>query len=148
MSMSNLLKVYSWCWRHLIVDTSILFRRILLAFFFRFMTLLHISGVKLLLLLLLLLLLSLLLCFNLASQRAKRHANFDNGNFYTLLSCKKFCIYTWYKLILDILTIRIICICIVHENCIILHFYTSHHIMEIVLYLHGHIKEKSMGFVF
>ena len=75
------------------------------------MTLLHISGVKLLLLLLLLLsllllllllllslllllLLSLLLCFNLASQRAKRHANFDNGNFYTLLSCKKFCIYT------------------------------------------------------
>ena len=36
MSMSNLLKVYSWCWRHLIVHTSILFPRILLSFFFWF----------------------------------------------------------------------------------------------------------------
>ena len=30
MSMSNLLKVDSWCWIHLIVHTSILFPRILL----------------------------------------------------------------------------------------------------------------------
>ena len=32
MSMSNLLKVDSWCWIHLIVHTSILFPRILLLF--------------------------------------------------------------------------------------------------------------------
>ena len=32
MSMSNLLKIYGWCWIHLIVHTSIPFRRILLAF--------------------------------------------------------------------------------------------------------------------
>ena len=31
MSMSNLLKIYSWCWMHLIVYTSILFCRTLLA---------------------------------------------------------------------------------------------------------------------
>ena len=46
------------------------------------------------------------------------------GNFYTLLLYKKFYI------ILDIIVINIICICIVHKNCIILHFYTSCHIKE------------------
>ena len=46
MPVSNLLKVYSWCWIHLIVHTGILFRRILLAFFFWFTTLLHIFDVK------------------------------------------------------------------------------------------------------
>ena len=46
------------------------------------------------------------------------------GNFYTLLLHKKFYI------ILDIIAIHIICICIVHKNCIILHFYTSCRIRE------------------
>ena len=41
------------------------------------------------------------------------------GNFCTLLLYKKFCI------ILDIVVIHIICICIVHKNCVILHLYTS-----------------------
>ena len=46
------------------------------------------------------------------------------GKFYNLLLCKKFCI------ILDIIVIHMICICIKHINCIILHFYTSCHIKE------------------
>ena len=46
------------------------------------------------------------------------------GNFYTLLLCKKFYI------ILDTIVIPIICICIVHKNCILLHFYTLYHIKE------------------
>ena len=45
-------------------------------------------------------------------------------NFDTLLLHKKFYI------ILGIIVIHIICICIVHKNCIILHFYTSWHIKE------------------
>ena len=59
-------------------------------------------------------------CINLACQRAKRRANFPitkwNVKFlyFFLLLCKKF----------------YICICIVHNNCIILHFYTSRHIKE------------------
>ena len=57
-------------------------------------------------------------------QNAKR-------NFYTLLLYKKFYI------ILDIIVISIICICIVHKNYIILHFYTS-----------CHIKEKCVEFLF
>ena len=40
------------------------------------------------------------------------------GNFYTIIFYEKFCI------ILDIIVIHMIGICIVHENCIILHFYT------------------------
>ena len=83
--------------------------------------------------------------FNLACQRAKQRANFSTwranvpkrvpifqtfllpnakGNLYTLLLYKKFYI------ILDIKLISILCICIVHKNCIILHFYTSCHIKE------------------
>ena len=83
--------------------------------------------------------------FNLACQRAKRRANFSTwranvpkrvpivqtfllpnakGNLYTLFLYKKFYI------ILDIKLISIMCICIVHKNCIILHFYTSCHIKE------------------
>ena len=46
------------------------------------------------------------------------------GNFYTLLLYKEFYI------ILDIMVTHIVCICIVHKNCIILHFYTSYHIKE------------------
>ena len=46
------------------------------------------------------------------------------GNFYTLLLYKKFYI------ILDIIVIHIICICIVHKNCIMLHFYNLCHIKE------------------
>ena len=76
-------------------------------------------------------------CFNLACQRAKRCATFSTwranvpksvpvfqtfllrnakGNFYTLLLYKKFYI------ILDIILIHIMCVCIVHINCIILYF--------------------------
>ena len=76
-------------------------------------------------------------CFNLACQRAKRRANFSTcgasvpksvpifqtfllrnakGNFYILLSYKKFYI------VLDIILIHIMCVCIVHINCIILYF--------------------------
>ena len=40
------------------------------------------------------------------------------GNFYTLLLYKTFCI------IFDTIVIHILCICIIHKNCIILHFYT------------------------
>ena len=43
---------------------------------------------------------------------------------FTLLLYKKF----YY--IRDITVMHIICICIVHKNCIILHFYTSFHIKE------------------
>ena len=52
-------------------------------------------------------------------------------NFYTLL------LYKIFYIILDIIVIHIICICIVHKNCIILHFYTS-----------CHIKEKCVKFFF
>ena len=76
-------------------------------------------------------------CFNLACQHAKRCANFSTwraivpksvpifqtfllrnakGNFYTLLSYKKFYI------ILNITLIHIMCICIVQISCIILYF--------------------------
>ena len=41
------------------------------------------------------------------------------GNLYTLLLYKKFYI------ILDIIVTLIICICIVHKNCVIIHFYAS-----------------------
>ena len=82
---------------------------------------------------------------NLACQRAKWHANFSfwhanlpegmlnfqtfllrnaKGNFHTLMVYKKFCI------ILDIIVIHMTCICIVHKDCIILHFFTSCHIKE------------------
>ena len=50
---------------------------------------------------------------------------------YTSLLYKKFYI------ILDIIVIHMICICIVHKNCIILHFYTS-----------CRIKEKCAEFLF
>ena len=53
------------------------------------------------------------------------------GNFYTLLLYKKFYIT------LDIIVMHIVCICIVHKNCIILHFYNS-----------CHIKEKCVEFFF
>ena len=77
---------------------------------------------------------------NMACQRAKRRANFSTwcanlpkgvqifqtlllrnakGNFYTLL------LYEEFYIIHHIIVIHIICICIVHKNCIILHFYTS-----------------------
>ena len=46
------------------------------------------------------------------------------GNLYALLLVKQFYI------LLDIPVIHIICICIVHKNCIILHFYTSYHIKQ------------------
>ena len=74
--------------------------------------------------------------FNLACQRAKRYANFLNipltkerlrGNLYTLLLYKKFYVT------LDVIVIHIVCICIVHKNCIILHFYTSCLIKEKLL---------------
>ena len=76
-------------------------------------------------------------CFNLACQRAKRRANFSTwranvpksvpvfqtfllrnakGNFYILLLYKKLYI------ILDIILIHVMCVCIVHINCIILYF--------------------------
>ena len=70
-------------------------------------------------------------CFNLAYQRVQRCANFLNQKKFFLrkmikeisilfkLLCKKFYI------ILDVIVIHIICRCIVHRNCIILHFYTS-----------------------
>ena len=66
-------------------------------------------------------------------------ANFSNirltecakGNFYTLLLYEKFYI------ILAIIVTHMMCICIAHKNCIILHFYTS-----------CHIKEKSAEFCF
>ena len=45
-------------------------------------------------------------------------------NFYTLLLYRKFYI------LLDIIIIRIICICVVNKNCIILHFHTSCHVKE------------------
>ena len=60
-------------------------------------------------------------CFNVACQFFKRNAK---ENFCILSLCKKFYI------ILDIIVIHIICICIVHKNCIILHFYTSCRIKE------------------
>ena len=41
------------------------------------------------------------------------------GNFHTLLLYKKFYI------LLDIIAIHTICICIVHKNYVVLHFYTS-----------------------
>ena len=66
-------------------------------------------------------------CFNLACQGAKRDANFPNiaeGTFYTLLLHKKFYI------LLDTIVIHTICICMVHKNRIILHFYTSCHVKE------------------
>ena len=77
-------------------------------------------------------------------QRAKRQANVLKGmpnfqtfflrkakeNFYTLLLYKKFYI------ILDIIVVHLICVCFIHKNCIILHFYTS-----------CHIKEKCAGFL-
>ena len=47
----------------------------------------------------------------------------DQGNFYTLLL-----LYKKLYIIFDIIVIHMICICIVHENCIILHFYISSHI--------------------
>ena len=74
-------------------------------------------------------------CFNVAYQRAKRRAVFSTwranvpkgvpvfqtfhlrnvkGNFYTLL-------YKKLYIILHIIVIHMICICIVHKNCIILH---------------------------
>ena len=46
------------------------------------------------------------------------------GNFYTLLLYKKFYIT------LDIIVIHIMCICILHKNCIKLHFHTSCHITK------------------
>ena len=76
-------------------------------------------------------------CFNLAYQHAKRRVNFltwranvpksvpifqtsllrnAKENFYTLLLYKEFCI------IFDIILIHILCVCIVHINCIILYF--------------------------
>ena len=45
-------------------------------------------------------------------------------NFYTLLLYKKFYIT------LDIIVIHIMCICILHKNCIKLHFHTSCHITK------------------
>ena len=78
--------------------------------------------------------------FQLGVPRIKRRANFSiwraslpkgvpifqtfllqntKENFDTLLLHKKFYI------ILGKIVIHIICICIVHKNCIILHFYTS-----------------------
>ena len=46
------------------------------------------------------------------------------GNLYTLLLYKKF------DIILDTIVMYVICIYIVHKNCIIFHFYTSCHIKE------------------
>ena len=40
-------------------------------------------------------------------------------------------LYKKFYIILDIIVISIICICIVHKKCIILHFYTS---CDIILY--------------
>ena len=80
-----------------------------------------------------------------ACQRAKRSASFlvwrvnvpkdepifqtfllrnAKENIYTLL------LYKTFYIIFDIIVIHIIWICIVHKNCIILHFYTTCHIKE------------------
>ena len=53
----------------------------------------------------------------LLSQNAK-------GVFYNLFLHKKF------YFILDIIVIHIICLCILHKNCIMFHHYTSSHIEE------------------
>ena len=46
------------------------------------------------------------------------------GNFYTLI------LYEIFYIILDIIVIHIIGKCVVHKNCIILHFYTLCYIKE------------------
>ena len=56
--------------------------------------------------------------FNLGCQRAKRRASFSNIALTKYLG--KFLYF-----ILDIIVIHIICTCIIHKNCIILHFYIS-----------------------
>ena len=89
--------------------------------------------------------------FKLACQCAKRRANVSAGRiimpkslpiaqtfllrnvkgiFYTLLLYEKF------YFILDIMITQIMCICIVHKNCIILHLYTSwcHQCVEFLLF--------------
>ena len=94
-------------------------------------------------------------CFNLSCQCAKRRANFSTwrtnvpksvpifqtfllrnakGNFYTLLLYKKFYI------ILDIILIHIMCVCIVHINCIILYF------LKLFCSLDGNGNIKTPGF--
>ena len=62
-------------------------------------------------------------CFNLACQRPKSVPIFQTfllrnakGNSYTLL------LYERFYIILDIILIHIMCVCIVHINCIILYF--------------------------
>ena len=64
-------------------------------------------------------------------QRAKgvpifQTVNLQNamGNFYTLLLYKNFYI------VLDFIVIHMVCICIVQKDCVILHFYTSRHILD------------------
>ena len=73
------------------------------------------------------------------------------GNFYTLLLYKNFYI------ILDIIVIHMICVCIVHENCIILHFYSSSHIkvkceeflfFETFLFFSSKWKQKKTWFLY
>ena len=58
-----------------------------------------------------------------AYQFFKRFLRNAKGNFYALLLYKKF-------IILDVILIRIMCMCIVHKNCTILHFYTFHAILK------------------
>ena len=89
-------------------------------------------------------------CFNLACKRANSwtwRANVPEsipifptcflrnakGNFYALLLYKKF-------IILDIILIRIMCMCIVHKNCTILHFYTFHVILKKIVWNFGFLK--------
>ena len=47
----------------------------------------------------------------------------DKQNFYNLLLYKKF------YMIRDVIVIYIICIGVAHRNCVILHFYTSCHVV-------------------
>ena len=76
--------------------------------------------------------------FILACQRAKSPANFSNIPTTKCYVKFLYFIIIWnFYVILDIIVIQMICICIAHKNCIILHFYTSYH-----------IKEKCVEFLF
>ena len=79
------------------------------------------------------------LIFKLSMPTCKKACNTFKHSYYKMVRKNSInnLLYRKFHLILNIIVMHMVCICIVHKNCIILHFYTSCYIIE-----------KSVEFIF
>ena len=79
------------------------------------------------------------LIFKLSMPTCKKACNSFKHSYYKMVRKNSInnLLYKKFHLILNIIVMHMVCTCVLHKNCIILHFYTSHYIIE-----------KSVKFIF